>query len=558
MHAAVHWQMLALAATMILADCGGSDGGAGPETPQVAHVVLSPTPDSLLIGQSVQLLATATTSGGQPVTGLPVSWHVSNSALAALTTGGLLTGVAIGAVTVDATISGHADTISVTIKQAPVAHVAISPTPDSLHVGQSVQLLASATTSGGQPVTGLPVSWHVSNAALATLTPGGLLTGVAIGTVTVDATISGHADTISVAIKQVQATSIVVAPGGDTLATGQSVTLVPTALDAASRPLTGRTFTYATGDAAVATVSPVGVVTAVGLGEVDITVSTDAVSAAVHVLVPQCASTMPVNLNSWTLTVAAGRIVPSGGLSPSGFYNGQGVLYAAGFVVGSASGQTVTGYEPASQATDFAASPVCQLAFPGESHTYSKLSFTPGPSAPSALRVTQETFAYANVSPSYSYVLMRYSITNTSGSTIPGVVAGFIADWDLNFDFSPINDVARRSPGIPGGEAIEPDTNAHPQVMGLVSIAQVGTFAYAGWTNGTDPTRAGYYSILTSAPSAAVVTGDIRELIGQGAIGLAPGEHRTLYFAIVGGDTRAAFQSGVTVANARANALGYP
>lgn len=439
-----------------------------------------------------------------------------------------------------------------------VAHVTIAPSPDSLFVGQAIQLVATPTTSGGDPITGLPVTWEASNPAIATITPGGMLSGVAVGSVSIEATIAGHADTIVVLIKQVPVAFIVLNIGGDTLAPTQTVTLAATALDAAHQPLTGRPFTFTTGDAGVATVSAAGVVTAVGLGTVDITVSSGAASTSVPILVPQCSNGIQVAINSWSLPVRSGRTDPSGTLQASGSYKGHGALYGAGLVVGTSGTQTITAYEPASLANDFTSTPVCQLGVPAESHTYAKLSYPAGAGSPAGLRITQETFAYSDA-PSAGFVLFRYSIANTTAATLPGVVAGWVADWDLDFDFSPGTDVGRRYSGTGASEALEPDSAAHPQMVGTVSIVSAGAFSYSGWTNGGEPTRAEYYTILASGlPSAATVTGDIRQVVGRAAFSLAAGQHRTLYFAIVGGDNRAQFNANVAAAMARANLLGFP
>jgi hypothetical protein len=433
-----------------------------------------------------------------------------------------------------------------------VAHVTIAPSPDSLHIGEAIQLVATPTTSGGDPVSGLPVAWQVSNASIATLTQGGVLTGVAVGTVTVEATIADHADTISVVVKLVPVASVALNVGGDTLAMTQTVTLVPTALDAAGHPLSGRLFTYSTSDGGTATVSSGGLVTATGLGTADITVSSGAASTTARILVPSCGPSVSVWVNSWALAIRSGGVLTPAGLAAATQYKTTGALYGAGLVIGTAAGQTLTGYEPESAASDFVSGPVCTLLNSAPSHTYAKLTVSPD------LKATQETFAFSDAA-NVGYVLFRYSVTNVSNAALPAVVVGFVGDWDLAFDNWAGDDIVRRSPGLTAGEALEGDSVAYPQVMGLVSIAQTGTFGYDGWTNGSVRTRTDFYNALTSGtPPATAARGDVRQLVGRGALTLAPGQHRTSYFAIVGGDTRAQFNANVAAATARANLLGFP
>src|SRR5215208_7067694 len=78
-----------------------------------------------------------------------------------------------------------------------VATVTVGPTSPTLVVGGSVQLTAITTDDAGNPVTGRTVTWTTSDAGMATVSPTGLVTGIAEGPVTVTATSeskSGAAD----------------------------------------------------------------------------------------------------------------------------------------------------------------------------------------------------------------------------------------------------------------------------------------------------------------------------------------------------------------------------
>jgi hypothetical protein len=434
-----------------------------------------------------------------------------------------------------------------------VARVVLSGVPAALSVGQSVQLAAAALAEDGQSLPEVPLSWQVSNPAIATVSATGMLSGVSPGSALVWAFAAGHADTAPVVVTPAPIASITLAPGGDTLAIGQSVTLVPTALDAAGRVLTGRTFSYSSGNANVTTVAPSGQVTAVGLGTTEIQVTSEGISSSAWIFVPQCSATAVVAFNSWALPVQFGGTIPSGNLTASGRYKVTEVLYGAGVVVGISAADTKTGYEPASATSDFPSAPVCLLPDAAFSRTYSKLQISP------TLQVTQETIAYPGGAAA-NYVLFRYSVKNTSASALSGLVVGFIGDWDLSFDNFAGDDLVRRSTGISGGEALEPDSISYPQVVGIVSIAQSGTFGYEGWSNGAAATRADFYSFLSRAtPSTATVRGDVRQLVGRGGLTLAAGAHQTFYFAIVGGDTRSAFNASVNGATVAANTiLGFP
>lgn len=70
-------------------------------------VVVSPSVDTLSIGERVQLTATAHSSSGHPIPGAVFTWSSSNAAVSSVTGSGLVTGHAIGA----ATIVARTDTV---------------------------------------------------------------------------------------------------------------------------------------------------------------------------------------------------------------------------------------------------------------------------------------------------------------------------------------------------------------------------------------------------------------------------------------------------------------
>lgn len=118
-----------------------------------------------------------------------------------------------------------------------------------------------------------------------------------------------------------------------------------------------------------------------------------------------------------------------------------------------------------------------------------------------------------------------------------------IIGWhDITLDFSSGNEVVRYNSTLGIGEVVEQDTVAHQQIMAIVPVAASGGTSFKGWFNGQDPTHDGFLGFLTGG----VVPGftgpsDVREMMGRGPVSIAAGGHVTVYFAIVGGDNRTAF-----------------
>lgn len=438
-----------------------------------------------------------------------------------------------------------------------IASVTISPRPTSLVIGQSVQLLAVARTSSGEDVPGAAIVWTVTGAAIGTISTNGLLSVTGAGVVQVLATVGSISDSLGILVRSIEPDTIVVTPQGDTLPSGSQVTLGATVLTATGDTISSPSLSFTTLDPSVATVNSTGTVTAVGTGVATIVVQSGPATTTVHILVPDCAPSASIQVNSFTLPVRAGGTVPAGGLVASGLYKGTGVLYGAGLILGVGAGATAVGYDPADLSSDFANSPVCQLAGPTASHTYSRLSLASGAPGPTGLRIVQETFADTPAGTT-EFVLFRYTILNTRSTPISTLRIGFAADWDLDYDFTSTDDLATVSIGSPTVEIQEPDSNAHPQLFGITSIGS-GAPAAAIWLNGTSVTNADFYNRLGDTPPSAQITrGELRALVGRGTLSLAPGEQVATYFALIGGDTRTAFMSNLMSAQQAAEGLGFP
>lgn len=99
--------LAALAAASVLVSCGGGDAGPTAPPVTVASVLISgaPAENVLITGATVQLSAQPRDAGGANLS-RPVTWQSSNTALATVSSTGLVTGVAPGAVTITANSDG--------------------------------------------------------------------------------------------------------------------------------------------------------------------------------------------------------------------------------------------------------------------------------------------------------------------------------------------------------------------------------------------------------------------------------------------------------------------
>jgi alpha-tubulin suppressor-like RCC1 family protein len=261
----------------------------GAVDPAVATVTVTLASPTVGVGSSIQATAVLKDADGNVLTGRVVTWTSSNVAVATVSSSGLVTGVAAGGpVTITATSEGQSGTGAVTITVIPVASVTVSPGSSTVNVGATVQLTATTKDANGNVLTGRVVTWTTNNAALATVSATGVVTGVAAGgPVTITATSEGQSGTGAVTVTAIPVASVTVSPGSSTVNVGATVQLTPTTKDANGNVLTGRVVTWTTSDAALVTVSSTGLVTGVAAGgPVTITATSEAQSgtAAVTVL----------------------------------------------------------------------------------------------------------------------------------------------------------------------------------------------------------------------------------------------------------------------------------
>src|SRR6266576_2954436 len=258
-------------------------------TVPVASVTVSPATASVAVGQTLQLTATPKDSTGTALTGRSVTWVSSNPGVATVSSNGLVTSGAVGTATITATSEGKAGSAAVTVTPVPVASVAVSPATASIRVAQTVQLTATPKDSAGGTLAGRTVTWRSSDTTVATVSPGGLVTGLAPGSASITATSEGKSSTAAITVTPIPVASVAVAPATASLTVGQTAQLTATPKDSAGTALTGRTVTWASSNTSMATVSSSGLVKGVAAGTATITATSEgkAGTAAVTVaLVP--------------------------------------------------------------------------------------------------------------------------------------------------------------------------------------------------------------------------------------------------------------------------------
>jgi len=169
---------------------------------------------------------------------------------------------------------------------APLAatHIDVTPPVVIVAVGQSVQLAAVARDDAGAAIPGAAFTFESEAPAIASVSGGGRVSGVASGTTTVLVSGQSASARVPVRVGGIPAT-IAVTPTGPEVLQGATLQLVATVRDAQGAVIPGALVSFATSNPAVATGAPTGVVTGVGPGPVSIIVSAPPATVTVEVAV---------------------------------------------------------------------------------------------------------------------------------------------------------------------------------------------------------------------------------------------------------------------------------
>ena len=167
---------------------------------RAATIAVTPSPVTVILGQSQALTATLRDATGNVVTGPVVTWASDAASIADVTATGRVAGVAEGTATITATGDGVTTSVPVRVAPVPVASVSVSPAPLSVEANQWAGLTATVKDQAGNALAGRGVIWTVNNPAIVEVTASGRVIGVAPGTAMVTATSEGRSGSAAVTV----------------------------------------------------------------------------------------------------------------------------------------------------------------------------------------------------------------------------------------------------------------------------------------------------------------------------------------------------------------------
>ena len=203
-----------------------------------------------------------------------VTWSSADEAIATIDASGVATGLTQGSTTIIATLGNVTASAMLTVSDATLASIALSPSKPSLATGTTKQFSATGTYSDG---TSRDISdeseltWSSSSPEVASINDNGLAMAKSAGTSIIMVSLQGVNGATSLTVSDAMLDSLAIDPSTSSLAKGSAreLTLTGVFSDGTTQDVTADA-TWSSGDDAVATVSDAedskGVVSAVGTG----------------------------------------------------------------------------------------------------------------------------------------------------------------------------------------------------------------------------------------------------------------------------------------------------
>jgi trimeric autotransporter adhesin len=244
-------------------------------------IAITPAALSLAKGRTQQMTATGTFSDNstQNLTTM-ATWASSNAGNASIVaTGanaGLLTGAGAGTANITATLNGITGQVAVTITNAVLVSVAVTPVDRQLAKGLTLQFTATGTYSDATTADlSATAAWASSDTGVASMN-GRVATAVTEGDTVISATQDGIAGQTDLQVTAAVLASIAIAPATASIAKGRTQQLVATGTltDGTTQDLT-QTATWSSSDTALVSVSNAagsqGLASALNVGTATIT-----------------------------------------------------------------------------------------------------------------------------------------------------------------------------------------------------------------------------------------------------------------------------------------------
>ena len=272
-------------ASIINATLNGVSGSANISVSAATLQSLSITPatPNLVKGLTQTLVATGTYSDGSSqalTTG--VTWTSDKTTVATVTNAGLVTAVSAGSANISAKVGNISASTVLTVNAATLQAISITPVNPSIVKDSTQNLVATGAYSDGtsQALT-TGVTWTSDKTTVATVTNAGLVTAVSAGSANISAKVGNisAATVLTVNAATLQAISIKSTKSGFTIGETETLSIIGSYSDGSSQTVDSGII-WTSSNSNVATITNLGLVTAVSAGSTLISAKVNNLSTA--------------------------------------------------------------------------------------------------------------------------------------------------------------------------------------------------------------------------------------------------------------------------------------
>jgi uncharacterized protein YjdB len=301
-------------ATIITASLAGKSGSANFNvTPasSLVSITVTPAASTAVIGGTQPFVATGSyTDGTNAVITNTVAWTSGTTTVGTVQPSGIATGVSGGSTIITASLAGKSGTATFNVTPAnTLVSIAVTPAIPSIVVGATQPFVATGTFSNGTSadITST-VTWTSASPLIGSILPSGVSTGIAAGSSTITASLSGKTGTATLnvtAIATLASIAVTPATAGVLVGGTQNFVATGTFTDGTTANISN-TAAWSSGTPSVGTVSSTGTAIGVAAGSTLITASANGKSGNATLTVTVPASLVSIAVTPATSSIAIG------------------------------------------------------------------------------------------------------------------------------------------------------------------------------------------------------------------------------------------------------------
>ena len=281
--------------------------------PNLVSISVAPGNPTIPLGAAQPMIATGTFSNNSTQQLASVTWSSSSTAAIGIGNDATDPGAAYAAASgSSATLIACAGSVcgstSAVVGPAALLSIAVAPANATVAAGDSLQFSATGTYTDGSTqslTSSSSLTWNSSVWAAATITSGGLATGVETGVSSITATVGSVTGSTNLTVTRPAVVGLTINPSTLFLSVGASLSLeaIATLSDGTTEVLTGHNAAWSVNGPAIAVVSSIGVVTAQANGSTTIVATVGSYTASASLTV---APVTALNITPASLSMAPG------------------------------------------------------------------------------------------------------------------------------------------------------------------------------------------------------------------------------------------------------------